>query len=147
MFLRTAWCIALCVTFVRCATITSSKFCFIMCRRNLFELSVCGLDSIDADCQLPLPANSFFAPLIFTPNGILKSSEVNSNTQEHYVRIAAGETVILSCTPNRFKFNPIQSLEATCKTGQTLSKLKSFFQLLLLAQVLFKPLQWSTVRR
>lgn len=72
--------------------------------------------------MLPLPRLSFFAPLVFTTNGILRSTETNSANNEPIIRIPSGETVILSCAPNHFKFHPTASVQATCKSGQTLGE-------------------------
>lgn len=69
---------------------------------------------------MPLPRLSFFAPLVYTPNGVLRSTEISSTTNEPIIRIPAGESVVLSCAPNHFKLYPTPSVQATCKTGQTL---------------------------
>lgn len=82
-------------------------------------------DSIEADCLLPLPRLSFFAPLVYTPNGVLRTTEIGGISNEPTIRIPAGESVVLSCAPNHFKFQATTSVPATCKTGQTLSKLDS----------------------
>lgn len=79
-------------------------------------------DSIEADCLLPLPRLSFFAPLVYTPNGVLRTTEIGGISNEPTIRIPAGESMVLSCAPNHFKFQATTSVPATCKTGQTLSK-------------------------
>lgn len=96
--------------------------------RTVIRCSHCRLihtDSIEADCLLPLPRLSFFAPLVYTPNGVLRTTEIGGISSEPTIRIAAGESVVLSCAPNHFKFQATTSVPATCKTGQTLSNLTS----------------------
>lgn len=79
-------------------------------------------DTIEGYCFLPLPRLSFFAPLVYTTNGILRSTETNAANNEPIIRIPSGETVILSCAPNHFKFHPTAAVQATCKSGQTLGE-------------------------
>lgn len=72
---------------------------------------------------MPLKPNySFFAPLIFTPNGTLIDSE-NVSEQHEDVSLEPGQEVLLSCTPNYFKlFSADKTLRAKCKEETLLCK-------------------------
>lgn len=72
------------------------------------------------DCKLQLPRLSFFPPLVFTPNGTLKTTESNDIDDNNFVRISSDELVILSCAPNYFKSIDSTFLEATCKGNDVL---------------------------
>lgn len=73
------------------------------------------------DCKLQLPKLSFFAPLVFDPEGTLKTTETNGD--DNFVRIASDENIILSCAPNYFKNVESKFLNATCKGNDILGKL------------------------
>lgn len=81
------------------------------------------LTSFTAKCVLPLKPNySFFAPLIFTPDGTLIDSE-NVSEQHEDVSLNAGQEVLLSCTPNYFKlFSAHKTVRAKCKEDTILCK-------------------------
>lgn len=72
------------------------------------------------DCKLQLPRLSFFAPLVFTPNGTLKATE--SDRDNNFVNIANGEEILLSCAPNYFKKIESKFVGATCKGNNVLGK-------------------------
>lgn len=71
------------------------------------------------DCKLQLPRLSFFAPLVFTPNGTLKPTE--SDGDNNFVNIANAEEIVLSCAPNYFKSIETKFVEATCKGNNILA--------------------------
>lgn len=73
------------------------------------------------DCKLQLPKLSFFAPLVFTLNGTLKTTESNGG-DNNFVRIGSNEKIILSCAPNYFKTIESKFLEATCKGNDILGE-------------------------
>ncbi|KAJ6646338.1 hypothetical protein Bhyg_01549, partial [Pseudolycoriella hygida] len=76
--------------------------------------------TVDArDCELQLPRYAFNAPLIFTQNGTLKTTE--SNDDNNFVRITDSENIILSCAPNYFDSIESTYLEATCKGNDVLT--------------------------
>jgi len=77
-------------------------------------LAVWHITANAKDCKLQLPKLSFFAPLVFTMNGTLKTTESNDIDDNNFVRIPSEEKVILSCAPNYFKSIESISLEATC---------------------------------
>lgn len=78
---------------------------------------------VSAKCVLPLKPNySFFAPLIFTPNGTLVDTENVSQNHED-ISLEPGEEVILSCSPNYFiLFSADKVVRAKCKEESTLGE-------------------------
>lgn len=75
---------------------------------------------IEVGCKLPLPKLSFFAPLVFTPEGTLKATE--SSGDDNFVRAANDEKIVLSCAPYYFKTIESKYLVATCKSNDVLGK-------------------------
>jgi len=84
-------------------------------------LAIWHITSDAKDCKLQLPKLSFFAPLVFTTNGTLTTTESNDIDDNNFVRIPSEETVILSCAPNYFKTIESIFLEATCKENDILA--------------------------
>lgn len=88
-------------------------------KRSYLLLVVFCVTADARDCKLQLPKLSFFAPLVFTPNGTLKTPV--SNNDKNFVRIANHEKVILSCAPNYFRSIEATFVEATCKGDDVLA--------------------------
>lgn len=77
-------------------------------------------NSISEKCPLILPDLSFFAPLVFRPDGVLKTTALNANGM-NVVPLDNGEDAILSCAPNYFKkFPQNQFVRAKCLGDQSL---------------------------
>ncbi|XP_037031974.1 uncharacterized protein LOC119071244 isoform X1 [Bradysia coprophila] len=94
-----------------------SKKCFL-----LLVMLYITADAIEVeidDCTLQLPRLSFFAPLVFTPNGTLKPTE--SNGDNNFVKIENAEKIVLSCAPNYFKSIESKFVEATCRGNNLLA--------------------------
>lgn len=81
-----------------------------------------SLSSI-AECVLPLkPDWSFYSPLIFTPNGTLITTE-NHDDKVEEITLKEGVEVLLSCTPNYFRYNPAEKvMRAVCNEERLLRK-------------------------
>jgi len=88
-------------------------------KRCCLLLAVFYVTADARDCKLQLPKLTFFAPLVFTPNGTLKTTE--SDSDNNFVTIANHEKVILSCAPNYFRTIETTFVEGTCKGDDVLA--------------------------
>lgn len=97
-------------------TIQSKSYCF-----KIGPVTDLLLFFVGNGCVLDLPNLSFFAPLVFTLDGILVPAAVTQRGS-YQVSLKNDDEVLLSCSPNFFKKMPTQQfLKAKCSGGQELS--------------------------